>query len=193
MVAPASSHLATTTFCWFPPERVRTTWSRLCARISRRRIASSTSARSFSLRTTPPALILPIDGRVMLSRTLMPRTSPRVLRSSGTRPIPSAIASAGDRIATRRPSTSISPRSRGIMPKMAWATSIFPEPTKPVIPRISPPCAANETSQNRPSAVSPRTASRGGPGEMGTLGNFSVSRRPTMRWMSPSMSISPAA
>ena len=74
----------------------------------------------------------------MLSSTVIPSTSPCALRSSGTRPIPARIASRGEASRTGLPSIRTSPRSNWSAPKIARATSVRPEPTKPARPTISP-------------------------------------------------------
>ncbi|MDF2492095.1 MAG: hypothetical protein K0Q58_673, partial [Microbacterium sp.] len=59
-------------------------------------------------------------------------------RSSGTYPIPALTPSAMDRMLRREPSIVTVPASAGATPKMASAISVRPEPSRPVIPRISP-------------------------------------------------------
>ena len=67
------------------------------------------------------------------------------LRSSGTRPMPSAMASAGDAGAIGLPSSVMVPAAMRSAPKMARASSVRPEPTRPATPRISPALRSRST------------------------------------------------
>src|SRR5213593_1764461 len=79
------------------------------------------------------------------------------------------------------------PRIQRPGPKMAWATSALPEPINPAIPRISPRWTTKLMSRKSPCLVNPRTSRTGLPSGTSSLGNFSVSCRPTIRRMSSSI------
>src|SRR5690606_23197434 len=135
---PVASHLASTTFCWLPPDSVFTvsairaylTWSRTAQ--SRERLRSAPR----SIR--PPRTVLPRPVRPMLRSMDMFITSPWARRSSGTSARPAAIAVEGAPLVRGRPSTSTSPASQRSTPNTARATSVRPAPTSPARPTISP-------------------------------------------------------
>ena len=136
------SHFASTTFCWLPPDRVPTSVSMEAVRMS------SAALRSVALRRSAPVRISRCQAKAarlaseMFSFTEDSSTSPDRLRSSGTRKMPWSMASRGARMATARPSRRTSPPTGRSTPKMAQASSVRPAPTRPAMPRISPPCRA---------------------------------------------------
>src|SRR3954454_2205584 len=133
------SHLASTTFCWLPPDRVDTgsdsfpaltcSFFDQAAAVARSRRAESRPRReSFQRRVS-----------VALRSTDSCMTSPCWRRSSGTRAMPAAIAAAGLPPTRGRPSTRTSPVSCRSMPNTARITSDRPAPTSPARATISPP------------------------------------------------------
>src|ERR687893_481689 len=77
------------------------------------------------------------EARVMLFATLMRGTRPAV-RSSPTKPIPAAMASAGEPIRLSSPKSSSEPSSAGSSPKSVRARRVLPAPTRPKTVTTSP-------------------------------------------------------
>ena len=107
-------------------------------------------------------------------------TSPCWRRSSGTSPIPAAIAAVGDPGGSRLPSISTDPASQRSIPKIARATSVRPAPTRPARATISPLRTWNETSVKAPSRVSRSTFRTTRPGSADPFGNSASMSRPTI-------------
>ena len=185
------SHLARTTFCWFPPDRLATLCSMEGVRTPSRATLSRASARSAPARTKPSAETLPREARETFSRTAMGRITPCSLRSSVTKPMPAAMASPGPRGLTRRPSTRISPAPRRSAPNRHRAISVRPDPTRPANATTSPAWTVKLMSRRTPRRDRPRTSSTGRPGARATLGNDSSISRPTIRRRTSSRLISP--
>ncbi len=185
-----ASHLASTTFCWLPPERNPTGSSR---RWKRRR---SRSAHSRVRRFSAPARISPSRVsafmRVSVALRAIDRsiTRPCIRRSSGTNATPARIAASGRPTASRTPSTSTWPASARSMPKIARATSLRPAPTRPASATISPARTSKLMSKNTPSRVRRWTDSTGSPISASCLGNSAPSSRPTIRLTMSSGAIS---
>ena len=90
------SHLASTTFCWFPPDSWDTgSMSRPYLRLSRT-AQSAANARSAADRTRPPLRSRPSEASATFCCTDMSMTRPCCRRSSGTKPMPAAIAPVGE-------------------------------------------------------------------------------------------------
>src|SRR6266849_4354502 len=86
------SHLAITTFCWLPPDRVETASLRALILICSRAMPRSTAARSLARSTKGPVEMASSDAIARLSAIDIGSINPSVLRSSGT----SAMPTAGD-------------------------------------------------------------------------------------------------
>lgn len=112
------------------PDRFPTGWFSSVARTANRFIRSLTTVRS--LRRSTKAL--PSDNRRRwpidtLNAMDWKENIPSVLRLAGSSAIPASAASRGDRGATARPSTTISPPLVFASPWMHSAISATPEPT----------------------------------------------------------------
>ena len=77
-----SSHFASTTFCWFPPESVPTACSSEASRMPSASTCRAAPARSRPGRSTPPGDTRESEARVTLCSTLMAGTSPEAFRSA---------------------------------------------------------------------------------------------------------------
>ena len=147
------SHFASTVFCWLPPDR-RDTGSVSLPYLSFSRTAqSAANARSAAALMSPAFRSLPSDASATFCCTDMSMTSPCWRRSSGTKPMPAAIAAVGDARCSPRPRISTVPASYRSMPKIARATSLRPDPTSPAKATISPARTSSEMSVNTPSLV----------------------------------------
>ncbi|MDT4839084.1 hypothetical protein FQZ97_728660 [compost metagenome] len=158
------SHFASTIFCWLPPLKEPAGVSSECVLIARRPTSAADAFRSAPARVKPKGPVK--SGRAameMFQPTLWPSTRPSSLRFSVTKPMPRAIASAGERKRTSLPSRRTVPLAF-FMPKSAFITSDRPEPTRPKKPRISPAPTVKEISANSSSRVRRSTASTGAPG-----------------------------
>ncbi len=185
----ASSHLPMTTFCWLPPERVRTCWPMPDMRTPSC-FAMRAAAVRWPLRSTSPERVA--DRRVTRPRfscTEASSTSPWPLRSSGTSPIPALMAAGTSCRARRSPRTSTVPASYGSAPKTARATSVRPAPTSPARPTTSPACTSKLMSWKTPLRVSPRTDSNASPVSGRSRGYCCSMLRPTMSWTSSSSGV----
>ena len=134
----SSSHRATITFCWFPPERLSMGAASPAHLIPIERTISPARSRSSPWRMIPARLKRRRKGKVMFSRMEKSRMTALLARSSGTRWIPASTASRMDRPVYSSPSRRIFPASGSRMPKSASATSVFPAPMRPVTPSTSP-------------------------------------------------------
>ncbi len=102
-VGSVASHLASTTFCWLPPDMVAAaccgepvlTWSL--------RDQSSAARASARLLIRPNRETCERRVRVRLRATDSSMTRPCLRRSSGTKAMPAAMAACGDRGATSAP------------------------------------------------------------------------------------------
>src|SRR5215469_13388948 len=133
------SHLASTTFCWLPPDSIAT------GSVSRPYLIFSRAAQSAAMVRSAEALISPAPVRsrpreasATFCCTDMSMTRPCCRLSSGTNPIPAVIAPVGEALRSFRPRTVTAPASYRSMPKIARATSLRPEPTSPASATISP-------------------------------------------------------
>ena len=120
----------------------------------------------------------------MLRSIEMGITSPCWRRSSGTRPMPAAIAALGEAGGSLRPCTSTEPASARSMPKIARATSERPAPTRPASATISPALTSNETSVKTPSRVRRSTLRTVAPTSATSFGKSASRSRPTIEWIS---------
>ena len=105
------SHLASTTFCWLPPLSMDTGSVSLPYLIFRRLAQSVAIARSALERIRPPRRSAGRDARATFCWIDMSMTRPCCRRSSGTNPIPAAIALVGEAFLRRRPLTVTAPAS----------------------------------------------------------------------------------
>ena len=165
-----SSQRASSTFCWFPPDKVDTGWSYDPAR--RRRLSSSLSASSpISLGGSSPWRD-PRRRLAMVTFSLIDSSGsrPSTLRSSVSRPMPAFIMVRGPVGFTATPSTSISPATMGVAPNSDSSSSLRPEPSSPPMPRISPPRRSKSIVGPSASRCRPRTRSSGVPGSLWVSG-----------------------
>ncbi len=175
-----ASHFASTAFCWLPPESVHT------GSVSRPYLSWSRSAQSRANLRSAPGRISPnrrtrrSDESAMLRSIAKSITSPCCRLSSGTRPIPAAIAAVGEAGGSFCPSIRTAPASQRSMPKIARATSVRPAPTSPASATISPLQTWNETSVKTPSRVSRSTSSTTRPRSLATFGKSASMSRPTI-------------
>src|SRR5581483_7789912 len=158
------SHLPSTTFCWLPPERLAT--GSVSLPYLRRSLAAQSDAyaRSAAERMMPPWRSRASEASAMFCCTDMSMTSPCWWRSSGTNPIPAAMAAVGAALRSARSPTVTPPASYRSIPNTARATSVRLAPTSPDSATISPARTVKEMSVNTPSRVSRRTVSAGSPG-----------------------------
>src|ERR1700761_6067295 len=105
------SHLARTTFCWLPPDSMAT------GSVSRPYLILSLAAQSAAMARSALALMRPPlsrlrkEARATFCCTDMSMPRPCCLLSSGTKPMPAAIALVGDAFLRRRPFTVTWPAS----------------------------------------------------------------------------------
>ena len=144
----AASHFVSTIFCWLPPESAAAGVSRprrlhaqpLEVRL-RRRLLDRAGVMNPSRASRGR-----IDS-VALSSTFIDSTSPCRLRSSGTRPMPSAIARAAPSMPQRLAADRDRAASRADRARTAPAPPrIVPAPTSPAKPTTSPARTENDTS-----------------------------------------------
>lgn len=102
---------------------------------------------------------MPIPARVIFSITGISSTTPRPFLSSGTKPIPARMASAGLVMEAAYPSTTTSPATLGSTPNSASTNSVRPAPTNPAMPSISPAFRSKLISDFAPVHIKPRTDS----------------------------------
>src|SRR6266511_3343359 len=105
------SHFASTTFCWLPPDSDMTVFERLPYLSCSRSAQSRANLRSLALRMKPRRRRRLSDASAMLRAIDISITSPCWRRSSGTKPMPAAIAAVGDARRSRRPPTVTVPAS----------------------------------------------------------------------------------
>ena len=111
-------------------------------------------------------------------------TSPCWRRSSGTSPMPAAIAAVGDPGGSRLPSISTAPGVPAVDPEdRARDLACGPRRRGPASATISPLRTSNETSVKTPSRVSRSTFRTTWPGSVGTFGNSASMSRPTIARM----------
>ena len=158
-----ASHLASTTFCWLPPDRKRASCSSERARSSTERASSCTLTVPGSRRRCLP----PSDRSAssVLSRIGWASARPSSLRSSVMKPMPALIPARGPR-PTGLPSTSTVPALALSAPNSARASSVRPEPWSPARPTISPARTSIETS-SRTAVLTPAARSRTSPSSSG--------------------------
>ncbi len=129
-----------TTFCWFPPDRVPTgSRIRPSLTLSCRTLRSvaDTSARR---RTSPATPSRSSTDSTVLASTECSSTRPELLRSSGTKAMPSRSARCGPLGRTRCPSMDTRPSHvpEDAAPNSDSSSSVRPEPSNPHSPTISP-------------------------------------------------------
>ena len=177
-----ASHLASTTFCWLPPERTSTGSRRRWYLSCRRAAHSSASAVLVGAedqpepreRAQPGERRVARDGEVHHEALLAAVLGHEADAGPHRRAAGGRAAAAG-----RRPRRG--PRPRRSMPKTARATSLRPAPTSPASATISPARTEKLTSKKTPSRVRRSTRSTGVPISAGCLGNSVLSSRPTIR------------
>src|SRR6185295_16884230 len=119
-----ASHLASTTFCWFPPESVETAFHRWPYLSCRRATQSRAKRRSAPWGITSRRRTRCGEASATLRSMARSITSPWRRRSSGTSATPAAMAREGEPERSCRPFTSTRPASHLSMPKIARATSL---------------------------------------------------------------------
>jgi hypothetical protein len=125
-------------------------------------------------------------ARETFSRMDMVPTNPDTLRSSVSRPIRQRMASRGLDRETGFPSRKKRPAERRWEPKIAFTTSLLPEPTRPPRPRISPArrlkprCSTMFLPGMREGTVRSSTRKTSRPTGSWTLGYIISILRPTM-------------
>ena len=182
----AASHLPSTTFCWLPPLRAAHRLleaRRLDAQVARpsARPARPRVARVHHAEARQPAARWAARG---CACTVSPSTRPCALRSSGSRPMPRAIASAGARErSVAGPSPRPARRPARSAPTIARASSVRPAPSSPATPRISPRRSVKLTSRSTPPrgerprrAAAPRPAARAASGKCSLSSRSAISR-----------------
>ena len=131
--------MASTTFCWLPPESWRTICSGPRARMPKRVIASrARRALLAASRRRAAGDAVEDRQRDVLARWSAAGSAPAGRDPPAHRRCRGRAPAAGLRIVTGLPSSRISPEVAGVMPKMVSASSVRPEPTSPAMPRISP-------------------------------------------------------
>ena len=179
--ARSASHLASTTFCWLPPESVCTGSSRRWYLVCSRAVQSRARRRSPSPTSRPRRVSERSRVWVTLRWIERSMTRPCWRRSSGTSARPAAIAAFAECAGSSRPETRTVPESRGSTPNTARTTSERPAPTRPASATISPARTVNETSVKTPARLSPSTSSTTSPGSTSVFGKSVPSSRPTIR------------
>ena len=187
------SHLASTTFCWLPPDSVSTIASGPGILIRSRSTYVPNALRSAASETKLTRENRSRFGRPKFAREVWPSTSPWPLRSSVSRPMPARIASRGCPSRNCTPSNSTEPRSRRSAPNSRRTVSVRPAPTRPVMARISPARTENDTSRTAEPLVRPFTIRRTGPAGTSRAGNSLSSLRPTIISIRASRSTSATA
>ena len=154
------SHLASSTFCWLPPDSVPVTCSMPVATTRTRLAKSVGDLRLLALRSTSPSMPHKLaqhrQRRVGADRELQhqPLLVPVLRQERNAEPHRLARRA---RTLTARPSIRISPRSGRVMPNSISATSERPAPTRPKKPRISPARTSKLTSSTKTAPDRPRT------------------------------------
>ena len=134
----AASHLATATFCWFPPERYATlcfTEGVLILRLFTYSFAFCAVLRSFTKDMVQKS---PRHAADMLKVTVSATSTPSLRLSSGTSAILFFTASDGFFILSSLPFNVSVPPDLWYAPKIVLQSSVFPAPTRPASPTISP-------------------------------------------------------
>ena len=168
-----SMSLASTSFCWLPPDRApaATSWratrtSNSCDRGLERARSARSSTNGRAKRSS--------DCSVTFSRRLLSSSSPLPLRSSVRYATRSNLASSAWRQCTGRPSLRTRPRS-GRSPRTPSNSSVRPAPTSPARPSTSPRRTCNVTPSAKPGHGDVLERERdGGVGGHGALGRVHV-------------------
>ena len=132
------SHFPITTFCWFPPERFWTAIFMSKGLIFSFSDVSFAISDFFLLEIIPFLMARSMFATQMLCSTLSLRNKPCSFLSSGMKEIPCLFASSGEFNLISLPAIESFPFTALSAPNKPRASSLFPEPIIPVIPRISP-------------------------------------------------------
>ena len=133
-----TSTRAMASICCSPPDSVVPICRRRCASVGKRSKARS-SARAFSARGRPAACMSP---RRRFSSTVRPG---KILRSSGTRPIPRRHTLSGGSAAMSVEPKRIEPDVRSTQRAMVLTRVLLPTPLRPNTPSTSPCAMESET------------------------------------------------
>ncbi len=133
-----ASQRASTTFCWLPPESLRTSCSIEGVRTRSRSVYSWASSRSAPRLTKRKRRRRSRTTVLVLSRMERCRNRAWALRSSGARPRPARTAAPGLPVRRGRPSRVTVPERTGRSPARARASSERPAPMSPARPTTSP-------------------------------------------------------
>ena len=139
-----------------------------------------------------------MTGRERFSVPVSSRKSASVLRSSGTKLMPTSRrrASRGPRRTTFRPPIEMAPALGATMPNSARKSARWPMPSSAPTPAISPAATANENDSRAPSTERPLAARRGGAARSmraGFAGKVAASERPMTRVITSSSEMAAAA
>ena len=148
ILALAFSHLASTTFCWLPPERLRQSVLMLGVR---------TCSRSTQLVRQPP-LLARVDQAVPGQAAEIGERDVGGDRQEQHQPFDAPLArdvadADVDRLGGRREAHLAAADARGVPPSCGAkpasvrVSSSRPEPMTPAMPRISPACSLKLTSR----------------------------------------------
>ena len=146
-----ASARASRAFCRLPPDSVPVRVSGPGARMSKRRICSSTQRRIAAVFNQPRRLkgASPTWGSSKLSESGAALSKPSLMRSSGTEQTPSFCMIRGVARSTATLSTAMCPWLGGAKPAISSASARWPLPDTPATPTISPPCSVRLTSDKR--------------------------------------------
>ena len=160
----AASHLASTIFCWLPPESPAT--HRVEARRADAQPVEVLARHAPLARTADPAQPRqPTEDRRATCCAVRSRRAPAPAACGPPARSRCRARSRAPGCAPRTgvPRSTIRPRVGRSIPNSADATSDRPAPISPASPTISPARSENETSSNLPGTVSPSTRSTSSP------------------------------
>ena len=137
----------------------------------------------------------PWASSMRFSDTLKLPMAPSRMRSSGMKASPASRTRLGSAPVTSVPSIDTLPAVTGRRPAIASASSRWPLPETPAMPRMRPPRTSTSRSLTAavplsPSTVRPRMLSRTPRSGVSAMSGASFTGRPTIMWASPSRSVS---
>ena len=175
------SHLASTTFCWLPPDRLVIESLSLPILMCSAAFSRSNCARCRAWSSRPWRISSRHETIVPFSRIDISLMMPFSLRLRGTYARPSCLACQVDVMRTGFPQSLISPALTVSAPKTAENSSLLPSPSRPVTPKTSPAYAVRSTFRKYGSCVTPCRLSRSSP-RCAPVPSFSVRTSwPTMK------------
>ena len=180
-------------FCWLPPDRLRAGVSILGVITSKALIKFLEKLPMEPFDKNGPLEIGRLRKAFMIKLSLTGRfpANPTPNRSPGTCATPFLIKVSGGRLVRSCPRKMTCPSITGRSPVMTSASSVWPLPATPAIPKISPPRIWKDTSLSLSAFTLRRSSTTSLTSDTSFLSMWNITSRPTINRARSALLVSP--